>query len=158
MADPRALVAPGLDFVVHISVTVGDAIEVGETAHGRRRIVPITGGVVEGPHFSGMILPGGADIQLIRPDGVAEIVARYAIETDRGSHVLIENAGYRHGPPEQIERLMLGERVDPGLLYFRTAPRFETDDPELGWLQREVFVATAARLPAEVWIDVFRVT
>ena len=72
--------------------------------------------------------------------------------------MFIENSGYRHGPPEQIERLQRGEPVDPGLLYFRTTPRFETDDPELAWLERDVFVATAARQPNEVWIDVFRVT
>lgn len=94
-------------------------------------------------------------MQLIRPDGVAEVVARYAIETDRGTHVFVENTGFRHGPPELIERLARGEPVDPDLLYFRTTPRFETDDPAL---ERDVFVATAARLPNEVWIDVFRLT
>ncbi len=158
MSDPERLSVPGLEFVAAIRATVGEPVEVGETVRGRRRIIPITGGVVDGPYFAGVIRPGGADVQLIRPDGVAEVVARYAMATDRGTHVFIENAGYRHGPPEQIERLMRGEPVDPDAVYFRTTPRFETDDPALGWLERDVFVATAARLPAEVRIDVFRVT
>ena len=158
MAERAGLTPPGLEPVARISVTVGEPIEVGETVRGRRRIIPITGGVVDGPSFSGTVLPGGADVQLIRPDGVAEVVARYGIATDRGTHVFVENTGYRHGPPGEIERLMRGESVDPVLLYFRTTPRFETDDPALGWLERDVFVATAARLLDEVWIDVFRVT
>jgi hypothetical protein len=158
MADRGDLTVPALEAVARISVNVGEAIEVGRTVRGRRRIIPITGGVVDGPHFSGTVLAGGADVQLIRADGVAEVVARYAIETDRGTHVFVENTGFRHGPPELIERLACGEPVDPDLLYFRTTPRFETDDPALCWLERDVFVATAARLPSEVWIDIFRLT
>jgi hypothetical protein len=158
MAERWELAVPGLEAVGRFSVTVGEIIEVGQTVRGRRRIIPITGGVVDGPHFAGTVLPGGADMQLIRPDGVVEVAARYAVETDRGTHVFVENTGLRHGPPELIERLARGEPVDPDLLYFRTTPRFETDDPALGWLERDVFVATAARLPSEVWIDVFRLT
>ncbi|MFC0295935.1 DUF3237 family protein [Geobacillus jurassicus] len=32
----------------------------------------------------GKVLPGGADYQLIRKDGVAELLAHYVIETDDG--------------------------------------------------------------------------
>ena len=54
-------------------------VVVGHGPTGERRIVPILGGTVVGPRLSGDILPGGADYQLIRPDGVAEIEARYTL-------------------------------------------------------------------------------
>ena len=40
--------------------------------------MPIVGGTFEGPRFSGVILPGGADWQSVRvTDGVARLDARY---------------------------------------------------------------------------------
>ena len=42
-------------------ITLAPAQEVGETPHGRRRIVPITGGSFRGERLSGRVLPGGAD-------------------------------------------------------------------------------------------------
>jgi hypothetical protein len=61
--------------------TIDAALEaimsLGRTPYGERRMVAITGGTVRGPKLSGRILPGGADWQLIRSDGVADISARY---------------------------------------------------------------------------------
>lgn len=151
------LPTPTLEFVVGLDVEVGAPVDGGETGFGRRRIVPITGGAVSGPGFAGVILPGGNDVQLTRPDGVAEIAARYIIETSTGSHVFIENTGLRHGGPEVMARLAAGELVDPALVYFRSVPRFETDDEALRWLERDHFLATGARLPNRVRIDVYRV-
>jgi len=148
---------PTLDFVVGLDVEVSTPVDAGDTGFGRRRIVPITGGRVAGPAFAGTILPGGSDVQLTRPDGVAEIAARYIIATDGGGHVFIENTGLRHAPPEVMARLAAGEPVDPALVYFRSVPRFETDDEQLRWLERDHFLATGARFPDRVRIDVYRV-
>jgi hypothetical protein len=149
---------PGLEFVVGLDVEVTTPVDAGDTGFGRRRIVPISGGRVAGPGFTGTILPGGADVQLTRPDNVSEIAARYIIETDRGTHVFIENTGIRHAPPEVMRRIAEGLPVDPSLVYFRSVPRFETDDDELRWLERDHFLATGARFPDRVRIDVYRVT
>jgi hypothetical protein len=65
-----------LEFAFAASVTVGPPLELGTTHLGRRRIIPITGGTVEGRRLQGKILPGGADWQIIRGDGVAELEAR----------------------------------------------------------------------------------
>jgi hypothetical protein len=146
-----------LALVAELTVTVGDAVEVGATPAGLRRVVPITGGEARGPRLRGRVLPGGADVQLIRPDGVAELVARYVIETPTGSRVFIENRGLRHGPADAMERLRRGEAVDPGLIYFRTTPRFETGDDSLAWLTRHVFVATAIRRPDRVELAIYQV-
>ena len=45
-----------------------------------------------------------------------------------------------------------GEAVDPALVYFRTVPVFEAPAGPYDWLNRSVFVATAARLPDKVQI------
>src|SRR5262249_56124895 len=85
---------------------------------------------VEGPRLKGRILPG-ADWQIVRPDGVTDLKARYAIETDRGTRVLVRSDGLRHGPPEVIAALARGEAVEPLRFYFRTLMRVETADPGL---------------------------
>jgi hypothetical protein len=72
--------------------------ELGETPLGRRRIIGITGGRFSGAKLSGRVLPGGADWQVIRADGVADLDARYTLETDDGALIYVRNRGYRHGP------------------------------------------------------------
>ena len=44
--------------------------------HGRRRIVPILGGTVQGPSFSAKVVPGGADWQLIQSAGCRRAPSR----------------------------------------------------------------------------------
>ena len=63
---------------------LADILHLGQTPYGERRVIDILGGRVEGPKLSGTILPGGADWQIIRGDGAADIQARYTIETDGG--------------------------------------------------------------------------
>jgi hypothetical protein len=104
------------------------------------------------------VLPGGADWQVVRADGVAELDARYTIETGDGALVYVSNRGVRHGPPEAIRRLAAGEAVDPALYYMRTTPWFETGDPRYAWLNRIVCVGTGARRPAAVELEVYEVT
>ena len=131
---------------------------VGTTPQGLRRVVPINGGRVEGPRLTGRILPGGADFQVIRDDGLAELHARYVIEASSGALIYVENTGIRHGPREAIERLNRGEAVDPALIYFRTVPRFETAAPALAWLMRGIFICSGARHPDRVQLSYFHVT
>src|SRR5687767_541580 len=138
-------------------LTLAAAQELGETPHGRRRIIGITGGRFAGERLSGRVLPGGADWQVIRADGVADLDARYTLETADGALIYVRNRGYRHGPAEIIQRLSSGETVDPSLYYMRTTPRFETGDARYAWLNRLVCVASGARRPASVELDVFEI-
>ena len=55
---------PELEFVVELKVKLGQAYGVGETTHGNRFIIPITGGTFEGPNIKGEVLSGGADYQM----------------------------------------------------------------------------------------------
>ena len=123
---------------------------------GRRRIIPIVGGTCRG-RFNGRILPLGADWQTVYADGLAELVARYAIETDDGALIDVTNTGYRHGPPDVVARLMAGEAVDPSLYTMRTHPKFETGAPQYAHLNRMICIGIGERLPAAVRIRVFEV-
>jgi hypothetical protein len=129
----------------------------GRTPYGERRIIGILGGTVGGPKLSGRILPGGADWQLIRADGAADIKARYTIETDAGARIMVTSEGLRHGPPEVIERLARGDKVDPADYYFRTVMRFETSDPKIDWLNRILALARGQREARAVRLDVYEV-
>ncbi|MFD0751842.1 DUF3237 domain-containing protein [Mucilaginibacter calamicampi] len=149
---------PLLEFCFRISVDVTAGIqEVGTTAKGIRKIVPITGGSFEGPNIKGKVVAGGYDWQLLRSDEVVEIEARYMLQTDDGDLITITNAGLRHGPREVMQRLAKGEEVDVSEYYFRSIPVFETGNPEYAWLTRSVFIATGTRKPKQVLIDVWRI-
>lgn len=140
-----------------ITAHIADVTTAGEIGHGVRRIIPITGGEVRGEKVSGKVLPLGADFQIIRPDELIELEAKYAFETDDGAVVYVENRGIRFGPVELLERLKRGEPVDPRLIYFRTVPKFETGHEKYRWLMQHIFVASAARHADRVVIDVFMV-
>ena len=130
--------------------------DLGATPHGRRRIIQILGGTVRGPRLEAEVVPGGADWQYVRADGVVELEARYSIRTKDGVEIAVINRGLRRAPPDIMERLSRGEPVDPAQVYFRTVPTFEAPAGTYDWL-RSVFVATAARLPDKVQIKVFEV-
>ena len=154
----KVFIEPSLRLLYTSSVEVGPPMIVGATTYGERRIIPITGGSFAGPRLSGKILPGGADWQVIRTDGVAELEARYTLKTDDGALIYVLNRGIRSASREVMERLARGEKVHPGEYYFRTRPVFETGAPKYQWLHRIVAVATGERLADEVIITVYEVT
>lgn len=131
-------------------IEVDSPIEIGESGKGNRRVIPITGGTFEGPEIQGTILAGGADYQLIRNDGVTEVVAHYTIETDDGVPIYIINKGYRHGPKDIIDKLIRGEDVPDGSYYFKTTPTFETSGAKYDFLNRMIVVGEGVRRPSNV--------
>lgn len=146
---------PTLTFLASISVQVGQPIEVGQTPGGLRRIIPILGGRVEGPELRGRVLPAGADFQLLRSATLTELEAKYAVETDSGERLYVNNFGLRSGSEEDIAALMRGEQVDPARIYFRCTPRIEAPDGGAwAWLSSRILVGTGARLPDEVRLDI----
>lgn len=149
-------IAPPLRHVTTIRVHVGEPIDLGEGADGWRRIVPIESGTAEG-EIAGTVLPGGADFQVRRPDGVTELEARYPIAADDGTVLEVTNIAVRAGAAEDIQRLMDGEPVDPERIYFRGTPRLRAPQGTWDWVNRTVFVATGVRRPNDVEISVFAV-
>jgi hypothetical protein len=140
-----------------VSAELEAIMNLGPTPYGERRIIGILGGTIDGPKLQGRILPGGADWQIVRSDGAADIQARYTIETATGARVLVTSDGLRHGPPAVIDSLARGDRVDPALYYFRTVMRFETADPSVDWLNRILAIARGQREARNVRLDVYEV-
>jgi len=153
-ADPPP--PPKLVLAIEAHVQVGPPMELGAVPRGRRRIIPITGGTFEGPGIKGTVLNQGADWQIIRADGFAELDTRYALRTEQGDLIYVQNAGMRHAAPDVMKQLIAGERVDPSVVYFRTVATFETSAPHLQWLTRSIFVGTGERYPNEVVIRFWR--
>ena len=144
-------------YVFSLSIRVGAPIEAGDIGYGSRRLIPILGGTLTGEGISGTVREGGADFQMIRPDGFTELEAKYAIEMDDGAILYIENIGIRFGSREALDKIRRGEVVDPSLIYFRSVPRFETGAERYRWLMQSLFIGVGARHPDRVELDVHRV-
>lgn len=139
-----------------IKVSVDTPVVVGQDEkNGRRQLIPITGGDLEGTDIygnpiKGQALPGGIDSQVIRPDGKCELSARYGIRLDDGRSFYIENNGIRTVPEEYVEQVLRGEFIDPSLYYFTTVPSFEAYDRSLSWMENYIFTCKAIRTPDAV--------
>jgi Protein of unknown function (DUF3237) len=144
-------------YVFTITARIGEVTSAGDIGTGVRRIIPIIGGEVRGDAVNGKVLPFGADFQIIRPNELIELEAKYAFETDDGAVVYVENRGIRFGPVDLLQKLKRGEPVDPKLIYFRTVPKFETGAEKYRWLMEHIFIASAARHADRVVIDVHQV-
>ncbi len=148
---------PTLEFFAQLSVMVDRPQEIGQTVHGMRRLIPILGGEARGLDWNARVLPGGADFQLIVNPRLAELDARYVMETDAGDLIYVQNRAVRVAAPEVMSRLIRGEAVDPQLIYFRCSPSFETASPTLGWISERLFVGTGVRRPDRVEMQFFTV-
>jgi len=104
---------PRFEYLMNLSVDVGNVVSMGPGPIGERRVVGILGGTFEGSGLRGEVLPGGADWQIARSDGVLDLDARYALKEQAGGVVRVLSQGYRHGPAEVLEALGRGEDVDP---------------------------------------------
>ncbi|WP_436536369.1 DUF3237 domain-containing protein [Actinoplanes sp. HUAS TT8] len=150
-------VVPGLEAAFEVDARLGELQDHGVTRAGHRRVVPIVGGRITGL-VEAEILPGGADWQLVRPDGAVEVDTRYTARTAEGGHVYLSTSGVRSGRPEVLEALLRGDLVDPSEYYFRLAVRLETSVPGLAVLEQSIFVASAVRGADWVRYTAFRVT
>jgi hypothetical protein len=151
------MTAPELRLALELEVEVAAPLDLGQTQNGHRRVVPIKNGRVTGPRLQGRVLDVGADWQILRPDGTADLDARYTIQTDDGALIYVVNRGVRHGPAEVLQRLNRGEHVDPALYYFRSAATFETSAPQHAWLTRAILVGVGERYPDKVIIRFWEV-
>ncbi len=144
-------------YVFTITAHIGSVTSAGDIGTGVRRIIPITGGEVKGKDVNGQVCAFGADFQIIRPNELIELEAKYAFQTDDGAVIYVVNRGIRFGPAELLQKLKRGEPVDPKLIYFRTVPKFETGAEKYRWLMESLFIGSAARHADRVVIDVHQV-
>jgi hypothetical protein len=149
---------PQLEFIFDARVTVGAPLDLGDVGKGGRRIVPITGGDFTGPQLRGDVLPGGADWQVLRSDGVAELEARYTLRTGDGALIYVRNHALRHGPPEILAALAAGRPAAPESYYFRGATFFETGAAPYAWLTRHIIVCSGQREPDTVILKFYKLS
>lgn len=114
-------------------VNVAERKDLGTSPNGERFIVPILGGnFYAGPELEGLagkVLPGGADRQLVRADGVKELDALYEMQTNCGVTITIRN------------RVIIDDAVQPERYAMSTikaiAPQGRFD-----WLNRRLLIGT----------------
>ncbi|SDC83046.1 DUF3237 domain-containing protein [Belnapia rosea] len=136
---------PRLDFVYEAVVDIAPTALLGEGPLGERRIVPILGGRFEGPRLRGRVLPGGADRQLLRRDGILRLDALYEMEAADGAVLTVHN------------RVLIDPLQEGGPYRFSTLEVTAPEGPH-GWLNRLVLIGTLQPLrPAQeaVRIQVF---
>jgi len=120
---------PQAEFVFEIRALLAPTEVQGESKDGMRQVIPITGGTVIGPDVNAEIVPGGADYQLVRPDGVRELEAVYMIRTDDGVLINVVNAGIIVDPTAE----------EPG--YIMTTPSFQAPVGKYDWLNKAIFLS-----------------
>jgi len=125
--------------------------------YGVRRFIPVTGGTFEGDRLRGVLLPGGADAQMIRADGHAELDVRVALQTDDGAIIYMKGLGLRAATPEVAARMAAGENVDRSEYYFREAMQFEAPPGAYAWMNAILAVGVGERTPDQVLLDVFEI-
>jgi hypothetical protein len=142
------VVAPTTELAVELYVAISPAIAVGESDHGTRQFIPITGGRFSGDGIRGEVMAGGADWQLRRPDGVLEVNALYSLRTDDGAVIVVDNRG-----------IIVPPAAAGGAGYVRTAPTFHAPQGKYDWLNKTTFVGTITPAPGggAVIIRAFRV-
>ena len=123
--------APELEFALQLKVTLGETYTIDNTQHGKRIVIPITGGTFEGPLLKGTIINGGADYQLSNGSRT-ELEAIYSIKTDDGIYIHVRNRGI----------IANGKDADgKPSFYFKAAPQFEAPaDSKYGWLNNALFI------------------
>lgn len=122
---------PQLEFALQLRVTLGKTFSIENTQHGRRTVIPITGGTFEGPLLKGTILNGGADYQL-NTENRTELEAIYCIKTDDNVYIHVRNRGI----------IANGKDANGNpTFYFKAAPQFEAPvDSRYGWLNDALFI------------------
>jgi hypothetical protein len=149
---------PSLTQVYRLEATVGEPLDLGDIAQGRRRIVPLTGSTFTGPELNGKLLAGSsADWQIVLPDGTAFGDIRCTLQTADGDLLYVQSRSVRHGSADVLARLARGEDVDATEYTFRTSTQIETAAPGLEWLNKGVFISVGARQPDRVIYETYLV-
>lgn len=146
-----------LEPVCELTVELSRPHEMGTCPTGTRRIIPITGGSAVGPLLNGRILGVGADWQTVSDGGIADLDARYAIETEDGAIIEVDGRGIRHASAEVAARIAAGEAVPPSEYYMRSFIRLSTGHPDYDWVNRALFIATGGKVGPTVRLSILRI-
>ena len=158
MSDTPHPFQPQLEYAFTIGITLTKATYISPSGTGQTRAaVYAADGTVEG-RINGIVVPmSGGDFPLIRADGVLDFDAKYLLELDDGTPVMLHNRGYRWGSAEAMDKMSRNEPVGPGEYYMRVSPRFDVPEGPHDWLGKHVFVGVAEKIPGANRIHYFQV-
>jgi Protein of unknown function (DUF3237) len=144
---------PRLEFAfeVRLRFTHVQMIE-GMPSGANRGAVYLDSGEFSGPRLRGKAVPNsGGDYALFRPDDTAAFDARYMLQEDDGTLILVRNRGYLWGYGDDTMRRLRemafsgGPTVNPSEYYLRAFPSFEVPAGKHDWLTRHVFIGVGER-------------
>ncbi len=115
------------EFIYEAIVDIADKNSLGQSPMGQRFIVNILGGKFDGPRLKGKVLPGGADRQLLRPDGIKELDALYEIQTHDGIVITVHNQVIIDMPSSDQR-------------YACSVVKFRAPEGPYDWLNKRIFV------------------
>jgi hypothetical protein len=147
---------PKLEYVFEIDLDFTRVQNIANMPTGAGRgAVYLDSGKVSGPYLNGRAVPdSGGDWALFRPDDVLAFDARYMLEEDDGTLILLRNNGYLWGRyPDTIAKIQAwifdnGPVVPEEEYYLRAFPTFEVEKGKHDWLMRHVIVGVGRRKEA----------
>ncbi len=116
------------DLIMKLTVEIGETQEVGQTHKGYLRLIPITGGTFSGEGIKGIVMPGGYDWNTAINDNLSHVFAKYALQTEDGQYISVENEGYIDSKAENARII--------------TTPRFQVSGDKYAWLCSGIFVGS----------------
>jgi hypothetical protein len=142
------LPGPRLTKADRLEASLGEPLDLGETPHGRRRIVPLSGGTFSGSEISGKLLSGtSADWQIVLPDSTTVGDIRCTLQTAGSDLLYVQSQSIRHGSEDVLARLVRGEDVEASEYAFRALTPIEAASADLDWLNKGVFINLGGRQP-----------
>ena len=132
---------PKLEFVFE-AIVVGEGLQkLGQGPLGERRMIPIAGGTFIGPRLQGVVLPGSADRQLLRKDGVQKLNALFELRTLDGAVITVNDH-------------VIMDFSDSAKPYVFSSIEIVAPDGPYGWLNKQVFVGTLDNVQGQAAVRV----
>ncbi len=140
-----------------LDVGFADMRNIGPMAQGTRRIAPILGGRFEGSRVSGVVLPGGADWVIYRPDGAMAIDVRITLKTTDDTWIYCTYQGLFRAEPEAMARFRRGEQLAESDYQIRTVVRLESGSEQYRWLNDTLAIGAGRQTPTGPVYTIFEV-
>lgn len=131
------------ELVMRINVDLGPSEDMGKGPDGHRVNYPIIGGTFVGKGMQGVVVPGGADLSVMREDGTVILDALYRLRTDDDQIIIIHNQGIGRLNESGLEKQASGATIaemEADDIYTRTVPTFKTAHGQHDWLNDYIFV------------------
>jgi hypothetical protein len=147
---------PKLEFVFEIDLNFTRVQNINNMPTGAGRgAVYLDSGTISGPRLNGIAVPNsGGDYALFRPDDVLSFDARYMLQENDGTLIMLYNRGYLWGRyADTMTKIRAwifenGPVVPESDYYLRAFPTFEVEKGKHDWLMRHVIVGVGKRKEA----------